>query len=39
MNRRTSVGAGGSDFGRILGFLSAVGTVAAAIIILRRYLR
>ncbi len=39
MNRRTAVGAGDGDFGRILGFLSAVGTVAAAIIILRRFLR
>lgn len=39
MKRRTAISAGDDDFGRFLGFLSVAGTVAAAIIVLRRFLR
>jgi hypothetical protein len=39
MARRTAVSAGDDDFARLLGFLSAVGSVAAAILVLRRFLQ
>jgi hypothetical protein len=38
VKRRTAIGAGDDDFGRFLGFLSAAGSVAAAILLLRRFL-
>jgi hypothetical protein len=37
MTRRTAISAGDNDFRRLLGFLAGVGSVAAAIIVLRRF--
>jgi hypothetical protein len=37
MTRPTAINAGDDDFVRLLGFLARVGSVAAAIILLRRF--
>ncbi len=39
MSTRTAIGGADDDFVRLLRFLSAVGTVAAAMIVLRRFFR
>ena len=37
MSTRTAIGAADDDFGRLLRILSAIGTVAAAMLVLRRF--
>ena len=39
MARRTAISSGDDDFTRLLRILSGVGSIAAAILVLRRFLR